>query len=79
MGCGDDVFDSKVSAAIDGGGVLDAGQVHRAESAMANAATQVEERVKLRHCIQETRDAVLVGRLCICIEIIIIIFQWLSS
>lgn len=37
------MLDCKVFAAIDGGGVLDAGQVHRTEGSMANAATHVEE------------------------------------
>ena len=39
---GDDVLDGKVTAAIDGGGVLDAGQVHWAEGAVANAPTHVK-------------------------------------
>lgn len=59
------MLDGKVSAAVDGGGVFDASQVDRAEGAMADAATQVKERVQLWHCIQKARDAVLVGCLCV--------------
>lgn len=69
MGGGDDVLDGKVSAAIDGGGVLDAGQVHGAKGAMADAAAQVEERIELWNCFQKACDAILVSCLCWCMRI----------